>query len=299
MMKKTHGEEVVEIATPADFNFAECLVHLGRSPLENLYGLTDGVLTKLLQLNGQLVLVRIFFAGNALRIEFPLGALSEEKQEMALAYVREWFDLTTDLNGFYAMAGTDPVLDKVVQQYYGLRVMCIPDLFEALVWAVMGQQINLTFAYTLKKRFVENFGESLLWEGERYWTFPSPESIAAQTVADLKALQLTGRKAEYILGIASAMASGQLQKERLLQEPDMERTLLEIRGIGAWSANYVMMKCLHSQSAFPLADVGLHNALKAQLGMDRKPTLEEISELAKNWEGWQAYATFYLWRSLL
>lgn len=299
MMKKTHGEEVVEIATPADFNFAECLVHLGRSPLENLYGLTGGVLTKLLQLNGQLVLVRIFFAGNALRIEFPLGALSEEKQEMALAYVREWFDLTTDLNGFYAMAGTDPVLDKVVQQYYGLRVMCIPDLFEALVWAVMGQQINLTFAYTLKKRFVENFGESLLWEGERYWTFPSPESIAAQTVADLKALQLTGRKAEYILGIASAMASGQLQKERLLQEPDMERTLLEIRGIGAWSANYVMMKCLHSQSAFPLADVGLHNALKAQLGMDRKPTLEEISELAKNWEGWQAYATFYLWRSLL
>lgn len=288
----------MDIRTPADFNFAECLVHLGRSSQENLYRLKDGVVTKLLKLNGQLVLLRIISVTGALRIEFPLGAPEAEKR-MAAAHVEDWFDLTTDLRGFYAMAETDPVLGKVVQQYYGLRVIGVPDLFEALVWAVMGQQINLTFAYTLKKRFVENYGESLVYEDEQYWAFPSAETIAALDVADLRALQLTGRKAEYILGIASAMATGDLEKERLLQEADMERALLGIRGIGAWSANYVMMKCLHSQSAFPLADVGLHNALKAQLEIDRKPTLAEISELAKNWEGWQAYATFYLWRSLL
>ncbi|MDQ0429380.1 DNA-3-methyladenine glycosylase II [Planomicrobium stackebrandtii] len=289
----------VEIKTPADFNFAECLVHLGRSSQENLYQLKDGVVTKLLKLNGQLVLFRVMSAAGALRIEFPLGAPPEAERKRAVAYVEDWFDLATDLRGFYAMAETDPVLSGVVQQYYGLRVMGVPDLFEALVWAVMGQQINLTFAYTLKKRFVENYGESLVYEGEQFWAFPSAETIAKLDIADLRALQLTGRKAEYILGIASAIATGDLKKEQLLQETDMESSLLELRGIGAWSANYVMMKCLHSQSAFPLADVGLHNALKAQLEMDRKPTIEEITELAKNWEGWQAYATFYLWRSLL
>ncbi|WP_251047591.1 DNA-3-methyladenine glycosylase [Planococcus sp. ISL-110] len=289
----------MDIKTPADFNFAQCLIHLGRSSQENLYQLKDGALTKVLKLNGQLVLFHVSPAGGTLRLEFPLGAPPETERKMAAVHVEEWFDLKTDLKGFYAMAETDPVLSKVVQQYHGLRVIGVPDLFEALVWAVMGQQINLAFAYTLKKRFVENYGESLIYEGEHYWAFPSPETIAELTVADLKALQLTGRKAEYILGIAAAMAKGDLQKEQLLQETDMERSLLEIRGIGAWSANYVMMKCLNSQSAFPLADVGLHNALKAQLEMERKPTAEEITELAKNWEGWQAYATFYLWRSLL
>lgn len=58
------------------------------------------------------------------------------------------------------------------------------------------------------------------------------------------------------------------------------------------------MKCLHQSSAFPIADVGLHNALKVPLGLNRKPTIEEIKEVATNWQGWQAYATFYLWRSL-
>ena len=298
-MKKGDDELYMDIVTPADFNFAECLVHLGRSSQENLYQLEDGILTKLLKLNGQLVLFHISSAAGALRIEFPLGAPPEAERRMAVAHVEEWFDLTTDLREFYAMAETDPVLSGVVRQYYGLRIMGVPDLFEALVWAVMGQQINLAFAYTLKKRFVENYGEALIYDGQQYWAFPSAESIAALDVADLKALQLTGRKAEYILGIASAMASGDLEKGRLLQEEDMEAALLKIRGIGAWSANYVMMKCLNTQSAFPLADVGLHNALKAQLEMDRKPTIEEITKLAKNWEGWQAYATFYLWRSLL
>lgn len=296
---KKREEPSIEIKTPEDFNFAECLVHLGRSSQENLYRLKGGALTKLLKLNGQLVLCRVTLAADALRIEFPLGAPPEAEREMAASHIVDWFDLETDLRSFYAMAETDPVLSRIVRQYYGLRVMGVPDLFEALVWAIMGQQINLAFAYTVKKRFVENYGESLVYGGQQYWTFPSAETIAVLDVGDLKALQLTGRKAEYILGIASAMANGDLEKGQLLQEGDMEASLLKIRGIGAWSANYVMMKCLHSQSAFPLADVGLHNALKAQLEMERKPTIDEITELAKNWEGWQAYATFYLWRSLL
>lgn len=298
-MKRLHEEQYSQIATPADFNVEECLVHLGRSSQENLYRLDGSGITKLLKIREQLVLFRIVPIAGALRIEFPLGVPSLQEREEVAAYIEDWFDLQTDLRGFYAMAETDPVLSGLVRQYYGLRIMGVPDLFEALVWAVMGQQINLTFAYTVKKRFVESFGESLIYENETYWTFPSAEAIASLNVDDLRALQLTGRKSEYILGIAHAMASGELQKDQLLQKMDMERILLGIRGIGAWSANYVMMKCLHSPSAFPLADVGLHNALKVQLQLDRKPTLGEIAELAKNWEGWQAYATFYLWRSLL
>ncbi|MEH7390860.1 DNA-3-methyladenine glycosylase family protein [Bacillus sp. JJ1474] len=199
------------------------------------------------------------------------------------------------------MAGQDKVLKTLAHKYYGLRIMCIPDLFEALVWAIMGQQINLTFAYTLKKRFVEQYGESLTFEGETFWLFPSFEKIASLNVDDLRKLQITTRKAEYIIGITKDMKSSKLTKELLLQKQDyheIQKSLMMIRGIGAWTADYVMMKCLHYTSSFPVTDVGLHNALMNLLGLERKPTIEEIEEYAADWEGWQAYATFYLWRSL-
>ena len=84
-----------------------------------------------------------------------------------------------------------------------------------------------------------------------------------------------------------------------MQTPlDMYQALIHMRGVGAWTADYVLMKCLHHRAAFPIADVGLHNALKNQLGLERKPNIMEIKEIATHWEGWQAYATFYLWRSL-
>lgn len=72
----------------------------------------------------------------------------------------------------------------------------------------------------------------------------------------------------------------------------------EKHGFGPWTANYVMMRCLRDPSAFPIEDVGLHNALKQQLKLSEKPGLAEIRQLAAAWQGWEAYATFYLWRSL-
>lgn len=179
--------------------------------------------------------------------------------------------------------------------------MGIPDLFEALCWGIIGQQINLAFAYTLKRRFVETFGEREEWNGKDYWLFPSPEAVARLAPSDLTGLQMTARKSEYLIGAARLMAEGKLSKERLLAaggHREAEKLLVGIRGIGPWTANYVLMRCLRFPTALPIEDVGLHNAIKLLLGMDRKPTVEEIRELAKPWAGWESYATFYLWRAL-
>lgn len=102
-------------------------------------------------------------------------------------------------------------------------MMCIPDLFEALTWAIMGQQINLTFAYKLKQRFVEHFGECLTFEGNTFWLYPTYERIATLSVEELITLQFTVRKAEYVIGVAKAMTNGELTKEMLLQEPTYEQ----------------------------------------------------------------------------
>lgn len=295
-----HGS-FIEIIPPSDFNFKECLVFLGRSDHEILHRISDGHLFKLIKIEGELVLLKIEEISNLIRIEFPVKTPAPAVLERVAAYVWEWFDLNHELASFYEMASKDKVLHTISNQYRGLRIIGIPDLFEALTWAVLGQQINLTFAYTLKKRFVEQFGESLTFEGNTYWLFPAYEAIAPISVEELKKLQFTTRKAEYIIGIAQLMSSGQLTKVTLLELQNyqqVKKALMAIRGVGAWTADYVMMKSLHCTSAFPIADVGLHNAIKLQLGLERKPALEEIEELAKTWEGWQAYATFYLWRSL-
>lgn len=295
-----HGS-FIEIQPPKVFDFEECLVFLGRSNEEVLHQIRDGLLYKLIKVNGELILCKIGFRQPVIHIEFPVHALSITNHEEVAAYIWEWFDLDQDLSHFYEMASQDKVLHKVYKNYYGLRMMCIPDLFEALTWAIIGQQINLTFAYKLKKSFVEHFGEHFTFEGDTYWLYPTYERIATLEVDELRKLQFTVRKAEYVIGVAKAMTNGELTKEMLLQEQEyhfVQKSLMEIRGVGAWTADYVMMKCLHYSSAFPIADVGLHNALKLQLGLERKPTIAEIKEVEANWQSWQAYATFYLWRSL-
>ncbi|CAG9621284.1 DNA-3-methyladenine glycosylase family protein [Sutcliffiella rhizosphaerae] len=294
-------ESYVEIFPPKEFSFEECLIFLGRSDKEVLHRISEGTIYKLIQGSDAIILCKIGFWNGVIKVEFPLNPPAYHERIMAAEFIWYWFDLDFDLSGFYHLAEQDSVLKTVVPKYMGLRMIGIPDLFEAIVWAIMGQQINLSFAYTLKKRFVEQFGEGVTSAGETYWLFPTSERIASLKVEELKSLQFTTRKAEYILNIAKLMANGELSKKMLLQKETNEQrrnVLLKIRGIGAWTADYVLMKCLHNPTSLPIADAGLHQALKKILMLEKKPTLEQIGQVAENWEGYQAYATFYLWRSL-
>jgi DNA-3-methyladenine glycosylase II len=295
---------VITIDSPKEFQYAINLAYLARSPLECMFHLEDDKVIKAVKIGSQEVLLEISSENNSdLQFRFlgidqlPTKELCEE----TVRYVREWFDLDTDIKPFYQMAEGHPLLDSLVQRFYGLRIMGIPDLFESLCWGIMGQQINLPFAYMLKKRFVEAYGRSMQWEGRPLWSFPDPKDIATLTVEQLMPLQLTRNKSEYILEIARRMAEGRLSKGDLLQFGDFklaEKELTSIRGIGPWTANYAMMRCLRDPSAFLIADVGLHNAVRHLLGLDRKPTLEELRLLFAEWGNWAAYITFYMWRTL-
>lgn len=291
---------------PQPFRYEPIVGYLSRSTNECLFVVDNFRIFKLLPLGDNHVLIAVNSEDDVdLHIQIIHFSGEEDvtpdQRENIARYVWEWFDLGTDLRAFYEKGGEDPILRQVTEAFRGLRLMGIPDLFEAMSWGIIGQQINLAFAYTLKRRLVEHFGTSLVYEGRTYWAFPTPERIAALTTEDLTALQFTGKKAEYLIGVAHLMAEGALSKAGLLAMSDflaMEKDLLRIRGIGPWTANYVLMRCLRNPAAFPLADVGLHNALKHVLGLESKPTLDQIRQLAEGWQGWEAYATFYLWRVL-
>lgn len=295
-------DDFILLPAPDPFSFAETLTYLSRSEKENLYRIADGRVTRLVVAAGESVLMEVGEQDGTLCIRSPDKVkLSAPIATALMDYVQDWFDLNRPLTPFYTQVATCPLVGPLTARYHGLRVIGSPDLFEALCWAIIGQQINLSFAYTLKERFVEAFGSSRTWENRTYWSFPTPAAVARLSPDMLTRLQFSRKKAEYIIDVADRMATGSLSKTALLayvSHEEARRDMMKIPGVGPWTAHYVSMRCLRDPAAFPSADVGLHNAVKALTGSERKPTPAELQMHATRWQGWEAYATFYLWRSL-
>ena len=174
---KNHNS-YIELYPPKEFDFNQCLDFLARDAQEMLHKIKDGNLIKLLKTDEEMILCKIEAEHKVIKVEFLSGKPSYEGREEIAKYIWEWLDLDQNLEEFYSIASEDKILSPLVKRYYGLRIVGMPDLFEALVWAIIGQQINLNFAYTLKKRFVQDFGESIVFESETYWVFPSYDKIA-------------------------------------------------------------------------------------------------------------------------
>ena len=271
-----------------------------RSPHEVLHRIEGEAVVKAIYIEDEIVVFRISHWEDALGIEFLTKRVRTSIQKKVTDYVREWFDLETDLTPFYAMAKKDDLLKDLVKKYYGYRIIGQPDLFESIIWAVLGQQINLQFAYTLKQRFVERFGGSIQVHDQRYFLFPSPEVVAQLSPDQLLPLQFSRQKAAYTIGIAQAFAEGTLSKGKLIDLPlkEAKEELIKIKGIGNWTANYALMKTFRHPDAFPLEDAGVHNAIKNLLNLRSKPSLDRVKKIYKKYKGWEAYATLYLWKSL-
>ncbi|QDP41892.1 DNA-3-methyladenine glycosylase family protein [Radiobacillus deserti] len=294
-------ETYIEIIPPNLFSFKECVRFLSRSDSEILHRVKDNSVWKLVQIENEKLLLKVSCPENDVMVEIVNKKTSSSERKKVAEYVWDWLGFNQSLEKFYRIGSNDIVLQPIIPLYKGLRIISIPDLFEAMTWAIIGQQINLAFAYTLKKRFVESYGAFLSIEKETYWIFPSASVVASLNVEDLTKLQFSARKAEYVIGVARAIEKGELSKGSLVDMQEyksLRAALVSFRGVGTWTADYVMMRCLQHPSAFPIADVGLHNALKKRFNLSQKPSIQEIEEWSKPWEGFEAFATFYLWRYL-
>ena len=288
------------LPVPKEFSYEMNLQFLERSPRELLHRVENGSVVKLVKVGDEKILFRVRSGEGKLILDFLNGMPTGEGQNLVKKYVTEWFDIAADLKPFYALAAGDKLLKELIKKYFGYRIIGQPDLFESIVWAVLGQQINLQFAYTLKQRFVETFGERLFWNDQSYFLFPEAKLVAGLKNENLLPLQFSRQKSLYTIIIAEAFANGVVSKEKLQGLPlqEAKEELMKIKGVGNWTANYALMKTFRYPDAFPLEDAGLHNAIKNLKKMDRKPTLDEVKKIFKKYKGWEAYATLYLWKSL-
>ncbi len=289
------------IKKPALFSFAECLWFLDRDYDECLYKVNKTEVMKALQIGGDIFLISVSEQKSNLVITILKGMPNTAQRAFILYYVTDWFDINTDIQPFYKLLAANKKLAYMKEEFKGLRLIGIPDLFEALCWSIIGQQINLTFAYKLKRRMVEAFGMKVEYEGTTHLLLPEYERLAQVTVPELRAMQFSDKKAEYIITVAKAFAAGTLSKEILLATSGLElrqQMLTKLKGIGIWTANYALMKSLREQGSVPHGDVGLLNALAKHGIIKERSEIAKIEKLFKEFKGWESYLVFYLWRSL-
>ncbi|MDR8391388.1 DNA-3-methyladenine glycosylase [Aliifodinibius sp. S!AR15-10] len=294
------NNKTIRISKPDIFSFSECLHFLDRGYDDCLYTIDGDRVFKPLRIGDRQELIQVKEVDDVLEVTLLTGGTAKDALRIATDFVTEWFDLERDLQPFYQLLNSDDRLSWMTERFFGLRLMGIPDLFEALCWCVIGQQINLTFAYRLKRKLVETYGTFITYEGRRYYYFPEPELLAGLTVKELKELQFSRQKAEYIIGIANDFADNSLSKKHLanMGSKQMVSRLMNIRGVGEWTANYVLMKSLRKPDCITHGDTGLQTAVSSVLDLDRKPKRDEVETVFDAYTGWESYLVIYLWRTL-
>jgi DNA-3-methyladenine glycosylase II len=294
-------ENILSIPLDTYFNFSECLWYLDRNYDDCMHKIIKNRLYKALLIHEMPYLICIVQKSNFLEIELLAGEYNPEADLVIRNHIAEWFDLGRNVEPFYKLLYNQPQLSYMAEEFKGLRIIGIPDLFEALCWSIIGQQINLSFAYRLKRRLVEKYGTHIEFNDEVFYIFPKYEVLAKADPEDLRTMQLSTRKADYLIGLARTFAAGKLSKEILLALPNLQarqKLLMSLKGIGIWTANYVLMKSLKEQSSIPYGDSGLIQALLSHhIITDKKDTLQ-IQNFFQAFEGWESYTVFYLWRSL-
>ena len=291
--------QAFQIPFPPQYRPDECLHWLDRGYDEVLYELSPGGILRAVELAGKAFVLDLRVASGHWEL-YSSPEPGPEHYKAILHYLQDWLDLGTDPAAFYALLEQSPRLHYLLA-HKGLPLVGIPDLFEALCWSILGQQINLRFAYQLKRRLVEHLGTPVAHEGKTLWLFPRPKQVLEADPEDLRAMKISHSKIAYLQVIAAAMQDGSLSKAQLAALPtfaERQKMLIAHKGIGIWTANYVLMKCLRAQEAIPWGDAGLNQALIREGIMQDRNDLAAAKALFADFKGWESYLVLYLWRSL-
>jgi DNA-3-methyladenine glycosylase II len=285
------------------FAFDLALAFLRTSPSTVTEVVTADACLRAVRLLDRDVVVQIgpAYPDGSLAVEVSGADVRPAHLTAAVALAERVLATPTDVTALEHDLAADPVLGALAQRYRGLRPVLIADPLEALVWAIIGQQITVTFAARLKRALVERFGRRLVRDGRELLLFPDAETLAGlDHERDLRPLQFSRQKSAYVIGAARAVAAGTLDLEALRRREPEEALvrLTQLKGVGRWTAEYVLLRGLGFPDVIPAADGGLRRIIGRAYGLGRSATEGEVRALAARWAPWRAYAAFYWWFTL-
>jgi DNA-3-methyladenine glycosylase II len=205
--------------------------------------------------------------------------------------------LRIDPQPFLDFAANDALLGGLSRRQPGLRIVQSATVFEALTWAIIGQQINLPFAISLRRTFILRAGTQ---HSSGLWCYPDAASAARLQVEDLTSRKFSRAKAETLLRFAALVAGGELDltPSACNSMDDIGKALLAVKGIGPWTVNYGLLRGYGYPDCSLHGDVAIRAALQALLGEDSKPDMPRTEEILKRYAPHRTMAAAHLWASL-
>jgi DNA-3-methyladenine glycosylase II len=287
-----------EALAPFDFTLSAKILSYGDKKVR---AFRDGVFSQVLDVDGKLVWVELSSNGHVdkpkltleLHTDTPLSKGQIRRAQEAVSCI---FSLNLPLKDFYNQVQPDPVMNQITQKLYGLKFPTTPTVFEALVYAIVEQQISIKVARSIEERLALKFGKPLRLGDETFFAFPTPEALAKAGAQEVRQAGLSQRKADYICGAAQLIVDGKLDIENLQEKKADEiiARLDEIHGIGVWTAELTMLRGMQKFDALPADDFGIRRVI-SRFYLGGKPVkADEARRIAEPWGAWKGLAAFYL-----
>lgn len=224
----------------------------------------NGEYWRALDVGGAVVLVRVVSRGTTEAPELDVYRVSTTgpvDDAALLKRMAQMLGVEADMRPFYDYARQDAVLWPLVEPLYGLKHVRSASLFEALMVAVIEQQIALNLAQRGERWLLAWAGNQIEYNGETFYTFPKPERIAAASVEDLLPLKITRIRMEVMRSVAQQIVDGVVNFERLHSVDEAMRTLTQLKGIGQWTAAWAVIRALGEYPYIGENDVALQAAI--------------------------------------
>jgi DNA-3-methyladenine glycosylase II len=222
--------------------------------------------------------------------------IDQHAEALARDTINRLLGLSVDLTPFAAMAAPDPLLGPLAARMRGLKPPRFPTVFEALVNGVACQQLSLAVGIHLLNRLAADRGKASPEAPDSPRAFPDPEDLASLQPDDLKRHGFSSIKARTIIETAQAVVAGDLDLEALQRLEDgaaIER-LTSLRGVGRWTAEYVLLRGLGRLHVFPGDDVGAHNKLRRLFAIETPLDYEAVGRMVARWHPYAGVVYFHL-----
>ena len=283
---------------PPNYRFEDPLGYHGRDPLSKSEIVRGRALAKALMMDGQALRLIIALEDGEAACQVECDKqLGPAAMAAVHAIVLRMLGLTADPASFESFAAKAPALAPVVAQRRGLRIPLTATNWEALAWAIIGQQINLPFACALRRELVELAGASV--RGGMI-AHPDPQAVASLETVDLTKRRFSSSKARYLIGAARAVVAGELDLASLsaISAPLAAAKLTALAGVGPWTANYTLMRGAGFADCAPIGDSALSTALARLHSLRARPDAAATARLMERYAPYRSFATAHLWASL-
>jgi DNA-3-methyladenine glycosylase II len=203
--------------------------------------------------------------------------------------------LRVDLSAFYGLAESDAVLGRLVVRFRGVKPPRFPTFFEGLINAIACQQLSLESGLSLLNRLAETYGGAVSMDRSTR-AFPGPDDLAGLEPQAFRDLGFSLRKATSITELSRGIVDGRLDIDDLdrLADDEIVSRLTSVRGIGRWSAEYVLLRGLGRLHVFPGDDVGARNKLARVLGVEPPLGYDAVKQVVSRWEPYAGMVYFHL-----